>query len=297
MSKTVFPTRTEGVIMKYIYNPTTNNLDKTEDIGKKEEGLFENLPILNQGINAPKDSSKVKKNFSSGGPINKTKETFFFDRPEGINHVTKTLDTFEDMKPGEANLLNKEMKLGVLNSEVKGLKKFDHYDKSSYLSDPEQARRLKNIKKLEDDLGYTYNPKPEPKKNVAQVNRENFLAKKKEREQKAYMEREYGEKAMNKRLVQKIYQNKKAGREDYENFATHDVVSAEMMRDKAKKYLQKNVPQLDMSGIETGFAQIEDTRKVLADLKRSDEEAKLKYQKKIRDSDEYRGLGSLLGEK
>jgi len=201
------------------------------------------------------------------------------------------------MKPGEAQLLNKEMKLGVLNSEVKGLKKFDHYDKSSYLSDPEQARRLKNIKKLEDDLGYTYNPKPEPKKNVAQVNRENFLAKKKEREQKAYMEREYGEKAMNKRLVQKIYQNKKAGREDYENFATHDVVSAEMMRDKAKKYLQKNVPQLDMSGIETGFAQIEDTRKVLADLKRSDEEAKLKYQKKIRDSDEYRGLGSLLGEK
>ena len=297
MSKTVFPTRTKGVIMKYIYNPTTNNLDKTEDIGKKEEGLFENLPILNQGINAPKDSSKVKKNFSSGGPINKTKETFFFDRPEGINHVTKTLDTFEDMKPGEANLLNKEMKLGVLNSEVKGLKKFDHYDKSSYLSDPEQARRLKNIKKLEDDLGYTYNPKPEPKKNVAQVNRENFLAKKKEREQKAYMGREYGEKAMNKRLVQKIYQNKKAGREDYENFATHDVVSAEMMRDKAKKYLQKNVPQLDMSGIETGFAQIEDTRKVLADLKRSDEEAKLKYQKKIRDSDEYRGLGSLLGEK
>ena len=297
MSKTVFPTRTKGVIMKYIYNPTTNNLDKTEDIGKKEEGLFENLPILNQGINAPKDSSKVKKKFSSGGPINKTKETFFFDRPEGINHVTKTLDTFEDMKPGEANLLNKEMKLGVLNSEVKGLKKFDHYDKSSYLSDPEQARRLKNIKKLEDDLGYTYNPKPEPKKNVAQVNRENFLAKKKEREQKAYMEREYGEKAMNKRLVQKIYQNKKAGREDYENFATHDVVSAEMMRDKAKKYLQKNVPQLDMSGIETGFAQIEDTRKVLADLKRSDEEAKLKYQKKIRDSDEYRGLGSLLGEK
>ena len=158
MSKTVFPTRTKGVIMKYIYNPTTNNLDKTEDIGKKEEGLFENLPILNQGINAPKDSSKVKKKFSSGGPINKTRETFFFDRPEGINHVTKTLETFEDMKPGEAKLLNKEMKLGVLKHEIDGLKPFDNFDKTTYPSDPETRRRLKNISKIETDLGYVAKP-------------------------------------------------------------------------------------------------------------------------------------------
>ena len=133
---------------------------------KKNEKLFENLPILNQGINAPKKpleintslnlskTSNVKKKNSTGGPINKTRETFFFDRPEGINHVTKTLDTFEDMKPGEANLLNKEMKLGVLNSEVKGLKKFDNMDPYSFPSDPEQGRRLRNIQNLEKNLNW-----------------------------------------------------------------------------------------------------------------------------------------------
>ena len=298
--------------MKYIYNPVTNNLDKTADIKadggivSKEPGLFENLPILNQGINAPKKplevnhtlnlpkSSKVKKKISTEKP------TYFFDTPEGVDHVTKTLSTFENMKPGEAQLLNKEIKLGVLNSEVKGLKKFDNMDPYSFPSDPEQGRRLRNIQNLEKNLGYTYNPKPEPKKNIAQVNRENFLAKKKEREHKAYMEKEYGEKTMNNRLVQKIARNKKAGRADYQDFATHDIISAETMKDKAKKYLKENKPaKLDMAEIESGFRQIEDTRKVLNDLRRSDEEAKLRYQQKINgpNRDDYRGLGSLLGEK
>tara|TARA_R110002126_G_scaffold10739_1_gene49292 strand:+ start:279 stop:518 length:240 start_codon:yes stop_codon:yes gene_type:complete len=44
--------------MKYIHNPVTNTLDKTEDIGNDEK-LFENLPILNQGINAPKKPLEI----------------------------------------------------------------------------------------------------------------------------------------------------------------------------------------------------------------------------------------------
>ena len=210
--------------------------------------------------------------------------------------MTKTLETFEDMKPGEAKLLNKEMKLGVLKHEIDGLKPFDNFDKTTYPSDPETRRRLKNISKIETDLGYV----AKPTKSIAQINREEFLKKKKDREFKAHMEKEYGNKAINQRNLKAQYKNKKAGKDRYDGFATHDVVIAETMKAEAKKYLKENKPaKLDMAEIESGFRQIEDTRKVLNDLRRSDEEAKLRYQQKINgpNRDDYRGLGSLLGEK
>ena len=46
------------------------------------------------------------------------------------------------------------MKLSVLKDEIGGLKKYDNLDRTSYPSDPEQRRRLKNIDKLEKSLGY-----------------------------------------------------------------------------------------------------------------------------------------------
>ena len=272
---------------------------------KKNEKLFENLPILNQGINAPKKpleintslnlskTSNVKKKISTGGPINKTRETFFFDRPEGINHVTKTLETFEDMKPGEAKLLNKEMKLGVLKHEIDGLKPFDNFDKTTYPSDPETRRRLKNISKIETDLGYV----AKPTKSIAQINREEFLKKKKDREFKAHMEKEYGNKAINQRNLKAQYKNKKAGKDRYDGFATHDVVIAETMKDEAKAKLKKFSPSnLDMGSIEQGIRRIEETRKILADVKKNSKEARDTYLRKLNEPDpiENEGIGSIL---
>jgi hypothetical protein len=47
------------------------------------------------------------------------------------------------------------MKLSVLKDEIGGVKKYNQYDKTSYPSDPEQRRRLKNITELEKSLGYS----------------------------------------------------------------------------------------------------------------------------------------------
>jgi len=289
--------------MKYIHNPVTNTLDKTEDIGNDEK-LFENLPILNQGINAPKKpleittslnlpkTSNVKKKISTAKPI-KEKNTWYFDKPEGINHLTKTLHDTTDIAPGEAKLLNKEMKLGVLKSEIDGLKPFDNFDKTTYPSDPETRRRLKNISSIEKDLGYV----AKPTKTVAQINREEFLKKKKDREFKIHMEKEYGKKAINQRNLKAQYQNKKAGKDRYDGFASHDLIIAEVMKDEAKEKLKKFKPvNLDMGSIESGIREIEETRKILADMKKNSNEARDTYLRKLNEPDptEDQGIGSIL---
>ena len=49
--------------------------------------------------------------------------------------------------------MNREAKLALIKTEEKGLKRFDHDDITTYPSDPEQRRRLKNIKNLEKSVG------------------------------------------------------------------------------------------------------------------------------------------------
>lgn len=89
----------------------------------------------------------------------KEKQTYPFDTPQGIDHVTKifkeeSADKLSPKEEANLNILNKEMKLSVLKDEIGGLKKFDNLNPRSYPSDPEQNRRLKNIDKLEKSLGY-----------------------------------------------------------------------------------------------------------------------------------------------
>jgi len=85
--------------------------------------------------------------------VNKNnKPTWFFDTAKGVDHLTDTLKTYEDITPEEASKMNKETKLGLIKTEEKKLKKFSNEDVSSYPSDPEQMRILTNIDNLEKDL-------------------------------------------------------------------------------------------------------------------------------------------------
>jgi len=73
-------------------------------------------------------------------------------------------------------------------------------------------------------------------------------ATKKEIEDKKFkkmMEDEYGEKALEKDVRAKIFKNKKAGKGEYEDFATHDVIVAENMRDEARKKLKAQSAKTD----------------------------------------------------
>ena len=91
--------------------------------------------------------------------IKKEKSNYPFDTPQRIDHVTKIMKEEADHKLSskenkDIDILNKEMKLSVLKDEIGGLRKYDNLDRTSYPSDPEQRRRLKNIDKLEKSLGY-----------------------------------------------------------------------------------------------------------------------------------------------
>ena len=277
-------------MQKYIMNPVTGILDETKDIKP--------IPEIKTELNLPKTSNEKKK-------ISTDKPTYFFDTVEGVNHVTNTLETHENLKSNDAKLLNKEMKLGVLSHEIAGTKKFDHHDKSTYLSDPEQKRRILNISKLEKDLGYTNfvnQPifknninKIKPKKTTPQINREKFLKAKADKEYKQNFDKEYGREAMNKHFLKKIYDNKKAGKAEYENFQDYEIVSAEIMRDEAKEKLKKLKP-LDLGSIAKSLNQLELFRKDLKDLKLADLKAKQKYERAVNrpDPDQYKGIGSIL---
>ena len=118
----------------------------------KEQRIYESLKI--PGYETPEKSNASYKKLKQ-----KEKGTYYFDTPQGIDHVTKTLkeEANHKLNPKEVkdlDILNKEMKLSVLKDEIGGLKKFDNLDRTSYPSDPEQRRRLKNIDKLEKSLGY-----------------------------------------------------------------------------------------------------------------------------------------------
>tara|TARA_R110000824_G_scaffold361964_1_gene549881 strand:+ start:58 stop:981 length:924 start_codon:yes stop_codon:yes gene_type:complete len=62
---------------------------------------------------------------------------------------------------------------------------------------------------------------------------------------KKMMEDEYGEKALEKDVRAKIFKNKKAGKAEYEDFATHDVIIAENMRDRARKQIKAQAKKTD----------------------------------------------------
>tara|TARA_Y100000031_G_scaffold57639_1_gene65352 strand:+ start:57 stop:1019 length:963 start_codon:yes stop_codon:yes gene_type:complete len=120
--------------------------------------LFNNLPIQHK--------PKIKKTNFGNVTIIPEKKTYPFDTVKGIDHVTRTLkeespDKLSPKEEANYNILNKEMKLSVLKDERGGLKKYNQYDKTSYPSDPEQRRRLKNINEIEKDLGYQ-----SPKNNI-----------------------------------------------------------------------------------------------------------------------------------
>ena len=271
-------------------NPVTGVLDKTKDIKP--------IPEIKTELNLTKSSPEKKK-------ISTDKPTYFFDTVEGVNHVTNTLEKYENLKSDDAKLLNKEMKLGVLSNEIAGTKQLEHHDKSTYLSDPEQKRRILNISKLEKDLGYTkLENSPilknninniKPPKTTPQINRAKFLKAKADKEYKQNFDKEYGRESMNKHFLKKIYNNRKAGKEDYEDFQSYEIVSSEIMRDEAKKKLKENKP-FDLGSISSSLYKLEQSKKNLEELRLSDLRAKQKYESIVnrRDPDEYKGIGSIL---
>ena len=66
-----------------------------------------------------------------------------------------------------------------------------------------------------------------------------------EKEFKKMMEKEYGHKTLEKDVRSKIYKNKKAGKAKYEGFATHDIIIAETMKDRASKQLKAQSAKTD----------------------------------------------------
>lgn len=109
----------------------------------KKEGQFEQ--ILTNMQNSTKKKPVVRAN----------KKTWFFDTAAGIDHTTKVLHDFTDIRPEDAVKLNKESKLEMIKEEEKGLKKYDANDVTTYPSDPEQRRKLQNIESLEKSVGVT----------------------------------------------------------------------------------------------------------------------------------------------
>jgi hypothetical protein len=108
------------------------------------------------------------KNF--GRPKHQEKATYPYDTPKGINWATKIMkeESTHTLSPKEnkdIDILNKEMKLSSLKGEIKGIKKYDNLDPTTYPSDPEQRRRLKNIADLEKDLGYVQKENNVPYQN------------------------------------------------------------------------------------------------------------------------------------
>jgi len=138
--------------LKHWAQPETRKELNTGGYVDKEQRLYENLKI--SGYETPE-----KSNVSYRKLKQKEKGTYPFDTPQGINHFTKILkeEATHKLNPKEnkdIDILNKEMKLSVLKDEIGGVKKFDNLDKTTYPSDPEQRRRLKNIGELEKSLGY-----------------------------------------------------------------------------------------------------------------------------------------------
>jgi len=118
----------------------------------KEQRLYESIKV--PGYETPEKSNVSYKKLKA-----REKSNYPFDTPQGIDHVTKIMKEEADHKLSskenkDIDILNKEMKLSVLKDEIGGLKKYDNLDRTSYPSDPEQRRRLKNIDKLEKSLGY-----------------------------------------------------------------------------------------------------------------------------------------------
>jgi len=173
--------------------PTTKTKPKDLSYGgyiDREQRLYENLNM--PGYETPEKSNvsykKLKdaellvdkankksvkqltdlKNF--GRSKHQEKATYPYDTPKGINWATKIMkeESAHTLSPKEnkdIDILNKEMKLSSLKGEIKGIKKYDNLDPTTYPSDPEQRRRLKNIADLEKDLGYVQKENNVPYQN------------------------------------------------------------------------------------------------------------------------------------
>jgi len=171
----------------FYYNPSTNEMElksdpsphvssseknlrtinELKDLKKFQDGTFKE-PTVGTTLHRKKYPERYGHHYTSKleqaaypkpGTAPSEKGTYPFDTPQGIDHVTKILKEEADHKLSskenkDIDILNKEMKLSVLKDEIKGIKKFNNHDKTSYPSDPEQKRRLKNIDKLEKSLGY-----------------------------------------------------------------------------------------------------------------------------------------------
>ena len=56
-------------------------------------------------------------------PVKANKQTWYFDTPQGVDHVTKVLHDNTDMKPEDVIKLNRESKEQLIKQEEKGLLK------------------------------------------------------------------------------------------------------------------------------------------------------------------------------
>lgn len=145
----------------------SRTINELKDLKKFQDGTFKE-PTVGTTLHRQKYPERYGHKYTSKleqaaypkpGTAPSEKSTYPFDTPQGIDHVTKIMkeEAAHKLSPKEnkdIDILNKEMKLSVLKSEIDGIQKFDNLNPRSFPSDPEQSRRLKNIDKLEKSLGY-----------------------------------------------------------------------------------------------------------------------------------------------
>jgi len=152
---------------------------------------------------------------------------------------TYTNDDGQTVSENEAREINKS-----LNDNFKGHKQDDYLNKlkrfgieESQVKHPSYPRaapktKLANMPIINRNIN---NLKTTPTKTNPTIER--YKQFKEEKKFNEDFEKEYGDKAIEKYVRSKVYENKKAGKADYEDLPSHYLIVGEAAKDRAKKQL------------------------------------------------------------
>ncbi len=195
---------------------------------------------------------------------NKHKTPFTQVAENAVKHLGFTYDAASRTYTNDDGQTVSENEAREIN---KGLNKnFQDQKQDDYLA------LLKRNNIQESKIKHPGYPRPAPKTKLANMpiinrninNSKNIAAKtnptieryKQFKEEKKFnedFEKEYGDKAIEKYVRSKVYENKKAGKADYEDLPSHYLIVGEHAKDKAKERLdlyKKNPVQLPLPYIE-----------------------------------------------
>ena len=120
---------------------------------------------------------------------------------------------------------------------------------------------------------------------------------KEEKEFNKRFNEEYSDRAIEKYVRSKVYENKKAGKADYEDLPSHYLIVGEHAKDRAKEILKSiNTPakiDTNLEEISKGISLLEKNREEM-DLVNRLKNKHERIKEQTRDDDTYHGIGSIL---